>query len=385
MATPSRPLRIAHVTATFPPYLAGAGNVAAELADRQARRGHRVQVFTALAPGPALPSAATVHRLRPVFAIGNAPFLPALASLRDVDVIHLQHPFIFGTELLQLARLRGPRPRIVVQYANRLIGEGLRRPLFWAWERTWGRLLLRTADRIGVVSLAHGDSVPDIARIRRRATEKVVETPNGVDLRRFVPGTDDGELRERHGIPADAIVVAYVTALDRAHWLKRPDLAIEAVARAGDERLHLLMVGGGEWVERLRNHARAAGIAERTTFIGPLGHATLPAALRASDFLLNTSDLESFGMVLVEALACGRPVVSTATVGARSIVEDGRTGILAPIGDVEALADGLRAMASLPPSDRARMGTLGRRVVEQRYDWERIVDRLDEIYADILA
>jgi hypothetical protein len=83
-------LRIAHLTATFPPYPGGAGNTAFRFALEQAARGHHVEVFTATAPGEAPdPGAVVVHRIKPVFAIGNAPLIPALARIDGFDVVHL--------------------------------------------------------------------------------------------------------------------------------------------------------------------------------------------------------------------------------------------------------------------------------------------------------
>jgi hypothetical protein len=84
-------LRIAHLTATFPPYPGGAGNTAFRFAREQAARGHQVEVFTAPAPGtPPDPGAAIVHRIKPVLAIGNAPLIPSLARVAGFDVVHLR-------------------------------------------------------------------------------------------------------------------------------------------------------------------------------------------------------------------------------------------------------------------------------------------------------
>ena len=100
-------MRIAHLTATFPPYPGGAGNTAFRFAREQAERGHQVEVFTAPAPGETPdPGAVVVHRIDPVFAIGNAPLIPSLARIDGFDVVHLHYPFIFGSELTLLGRLQ---------------------------------------------------------------------------------------------------------------------------------------------------------------------------------------------------------------------------------------------------------------------------------------
>ena len=372
-------MRIAHLTATYPPYLSGAGIAAQQIAGRLAGRGHDVDVITVARGAAPPPSAARVRRLRPLLEIGNAPLLPPIAALRGHDVVHLHHPFIFGTELLHAARLLGERRvPLVVSYHNRLIGEGSRRRLFEGWERSWGRLTAHAAARICVVSHAHAATVPEL----RRQPEKLVEVPNGVDLEAFSTGADPG-VRAEHGIPDDAILVAFVATLDRAHYLKRPDLAIDALAAAGDERLHLAIIGGGEWLETMRARARDAGVAQRTTFLGPAAHDRLPDLLRAADVLLVTSDLESFGMVLIEAMACGLPTVSTDLPGIRAVVEEGVTGWTAPAGDARALGAALHAAADAGPEGRAKLGAAGRARCEARFGWDAVVDRVEAVYMEI--
>src|ERR671914_528831 len=156
------PRRIAHLTATFPPYPGGAGNTAFRFAREQAARGDRVEVFTAPAPGlPPDPGGAIVHRIEPAFAIGNAPLIPSLARIEGFDVVHLHYPFIFGAELTLLGRLRrrGRAQALVVHYKNRLIADGgVRRTLFETYERTVAPTLMRAADRVLVLSADHANS-----------------------------------------------------------------------------------------------------------------------------------------------------------------------------------------------------------------------------------
>jgi len=155
-------LRIAHLTATFPPYPGGAGNTAHRFAVGQAERGHHVEVWTAAAEGtPPFDGAAIVHRVEPKFAIGNAPLIPQIARLRGFDVLHIHYPFIFGVEMLLASRLgRGGRDSaVLVHYKNELIGEGGRRPLFAVYEHLTPPMLIRHALQVapGVEPLLIGE------------------------------------------------------------------------------------------------------------------------------------------------------------------------------------------------------------------------------------
>jgi glycosyltransferase involved in cell wall biosynthesis len=378
------PLLIAHLTATFPPYPGGAGNTCFQFARRQAERGHHVEVFTAPADGEAPDSgAAIVHRIPPAFAIGNAPLIPRLARLEGFDVVHLHYPFIFGSELVLAGRLRrrGRGAALLVHYKNRLVGKGPRGVLFEAYERTVSPLLIRSADGVCVLSRDHAESVTYLRRALRSDPERLVEMPNGVDIEAFAPGGDAAGLRASLGIPEDAVVAAFVATLDRAHRFKRLDLAIEAVARAGTEKLHLVVAGGGDLLDGYREQAAAAGLAERVHLLGSVRHDALPDVLRAADLiLLTTEPPESFGIVLIEAMACGLPAVATEYPGVRAVVDPGRNGTLVPRGDVTAIAAALRSMVEGGDNWRRDLGEAGREKATREWAWPRLVERMDDAY-----
>jgi glycosyltransferase involved in cell wall biosynthesis len=398
-------LRIAHLTATFPPYPGGAGNTAFRFAFEQAARGHHVEVFTATAPGDRPDSGAgIVHRIDPVLAIGNAPLIPSLARLEGFDVVHLHYPFMFGSELTLLGRLRARRRRqaLLVHYKNRIVGRGVRGAIFKLYEHTVAPALIRAADRICVLSSEHARSVPYLRRIAERDPAKLIEMPNGVDAERFAPGVDGSGLRERLGIGPDALVAAFVATLDRAHHFKRLDLAIDALARLQDEggrlggesapaagagrEVHLIVAGGGELLGGLRAEAAAAGVAELVHFLGPVSHAELPEVLGASDlFLLTTEPPESFGIVLIEAMACGLPTIATDYPGVRAVVTEGETGLLVPGGDPAAVAAALRELGGVGPQRRRAMGATGRERALREWSWPQLTDRMDRAYAEAIA
>ncbi len=386
---PDSPLRIAHLTATFPPYPGGAGNTCYRFAKGQAARGHHVEVFTAPAEGDAPdPGGAIVHRIEPRFAIGNAPLLPELARLDGFDIVHIHYPFIFGSELTLLARLRRRRrgAALIVHYKNRLLGNGPRGALFEAYEHTVAPTLIRSADRVLVLSEDHARSVSYLRRALERTPERLIEMPNGVDTETFSPGEDGTRFRERLGIGADQVVGAFVATLDRAHQFKRLDVAIESLGRARARNVHLLVAGGGELLEGFRDLARSSGVGERVHFLDRVPHPDLPDVLRASDFfVLTTEPPESFGIVLIEALACGLPALATDYPGVRAVIDEGETGYLVPAGDSGAVATALDRLVDLGPAGRTRMGEEGRRRCEQRWAWPALLDRMDEAYAEALG
>jgi glycosyltransferase involved in cell wall biosynthesis len=343
-----------------------------------------VEVFTATADGVAPSSGGVVvHRIPPALAIGNAPLIPRLARLDGFDVLHLHYPFIFGAELVLAGRLRR-RARdaaLLVHYKNRLVGKGVRGALFGTYERTVAPLLVRNADRVCVLSRDHAESVPYLRRALRDDDGRIVEVPNCVDVETFAPGADSVGLRASLGVPDDAVLAAFVATLDRAHHFKRLDLAIEALARAGTEELHLVVAGGGDLVDGYRDQARSAGLAERVHFLGSVQHDRLPEVLRAADLmLLTTEPPESFGIVLIEAMACGLPAVVTEYPGVRAVIEPEGNGSLVPRGDVAAIAAALRSMVKIGAAARRRLGEAGREKATREWAWPRLVQRMDDAY-----
>jgi glycosyltransferase involved in cell wall biosynthesis len=375
-------MRIAHLTATFPPYWGGTGTVAFNQAKGLAERGHDVHVFTGTQGSPSDdPPGVTVHRIEPAFAIGNAPLLPELARLRGFDVVHFHHPFIFGTEMALLGRMRRRRAALVATYHNRLIGEGGRAPIFWAYEETAVRAVMRAADRVCVVSMDHAMSVSHLRAARRRHPERIVEVPNGVDTELFQPGPRSSA----EGIPPEATVAVFAAALDRAHHFKRLDLVIDALPKTPAD-LHLLVVGGGDMLDDYKARAARTGVGDRVHFAGAQPHEQLPALMHAGDFfVLATEPPESFGLVITEAMASGLPAIASDIPGVRTVVDDRKTGLLVPAGDVGALASAMADLAGMTTDEREALGAAARAKCESVYAWPRIIDRLEVVYADALA
>lgn len=377
-------LRIAHVTATFPPYRGGTGNVCYHNARELARRGHQVAVFTAAVPGaPAseLLDGITVRRLRPLVRAGNAPLLPGLLpALRGFDLVHLHYPFILGAEIARCAAAMYRMP-IVLSFHNDLIGNGSRARVFAAYQRLSSYLTVRTVNVLCAVSIDHFQSSRLCAALGSRIP-RVVELSNGVDTATFTPAQPSPELRQRYGIPEHAQLILFVAALDRAHHFKGLETLLQAL-RQLPANVHLLVVGDGDMRAAYEQQAADLGVAERVIFAGAIDQVDTPPFYCAADVTaLPSSPPESFGLVLIESLACGTPVIASNIPGVRTVVNHGVDGLLVAPGDPVALAESLQALLS--DDRRHQMGVRGRAKVEQRYDWRSLGEQLETIYHDVL-
>jgi D-inositol-3-phosphate glycosyltransferase len=116
--------------------------------------------------------------------------------------------------------------------------------------------------------------------------------------------------------------------------------------------------------------------------LGPQEQSALPYFYAAADICVVPSFYESFGMVAIEAMACGRPVVASRAGGLQFTVREAQTGLLVPPGDSVALADALEHLLG-NPALRKQMGTAGLRVAH-RYRWSQVVERMLRVYEDVV-
>jgi glycosyltransferase involved in cell wall biosynthesis len=379
-------MNIAHVSSTFPPYYGGTGAVCFHNALGAARAGHTVHVFTARTSARKSwqpPQGLCVHELHAPVRIGNAPFLPGLLSLGDVDLVHLHAPFPFGGELILLQRLLRKRP-YVMTYHQDLIFDGLKEKLVKIHHQLIGQHILNQAAAILVTSLDYGRA-SRVGPLFERAPDKIVEMPNGVDPARFNPEVDGGEVRRNAGLAAADRVVLFVGALDRPHYFKGVDVLLRALSRIPDEHIKLVIVGDGDLRPVYMQLADELGVRHRAIFQGRVSDADLPGHYAMSELVVLPSVTmgEAFGIVLLEAMACATPVIASNLPGVRSVVDDGRTGLLVEPGDDVDLADKIQTLLDNTEL-RHQMAEAGFHKVKTTYAWDAIIPKLLTVYEDVL-
>jgi D-inositol-3-phosphate glycosyltransferase len=242
--------------------------------------------------------------------------------------------------------------------------------------------VVRCAD---LVVAATDDERRSLVAAYRADPERVEVVPPGVDHRIFFPG-DKGAARRNLGLPRACPVLLFV---GRIQPLKGVDLALRSLAGLPDRSAELVVVGGPSGVDgpsevrRLHELADELGIASRVRWVLPQPHAALADYYRAADVCLVPSRSESFGLVALEAAACGTPVVASNVGGLQSLVDDGHTGFLVDgrepddyVAPVARLLRDHRLAEELGVSASARSG---------RYTWNITAARLRRLYADLSA
>lgn len=219
--------------------------------------------------------------------------------------------------------------------------------------------------------------------------ERIRLVPPGVDLDRFRPG-DAGAAKKRLGLQGKRVALF----VGRLQPLKGPDVAIRAVAEAirrdpaSTADLFLVLVGGPSGgvdrtleVARLMEITSEERIADRVRFLPPMPHEELPLVYQAADALLVPSRSESFGLVALEAQACGIPVIASDVGGLPYVVSDGESGLLVPGHDAGAYAT--RLLAILTDPLLAGRLSVGARAHASRYSWDVTAKRMRSVYEEL--
>jgi glycosyltransferase involved in cell wall biosynthesis len=274
-----------------------------------------------------------------------------------------------------VARLNGVRRVVFTDHHSR--PEGFIAAPQAAWKQAIARVLQFPVSAAVAVSdhnrrIIAGNGTYRTARVRR--------IYNGVDLLR--PTDSAGAaFRKRYGIPADRILITQVAQIKRE---KGVDDILEAAppALAEQPNLHFAFVGDGQSARTYAERTRELGIEDHVTWTGLSVDPIAEGVFAASDIFCHPSRWqEAFGLVLAEAMSCGKPIVATTVGGIPEVVEDGETGFLVPPGDPAALAAKLVWLAR-DAGLRERMGRAGRERVAARFDVRAVTRELMEVYGD---
>ncbi|AFY64564.1 glycosyltransferase family 1 protein [Geitlerinema sp. PCC 7407] len=209
--------------------------------------------------------------------------------------------------------------------------------------------------------------------------------PCGTDIERF-GHIDSQEARQKLGLEPDAKVVFYVGRFDPRKGIETLVRAVHASQFRNDPELRLIIGGGsrpgasdGRERDRIESIVDELGMGAFTTFPGRLGDEDLPLHYAAADVCVVPSHYEPFGLVAIEAMACGTPVVASAVGGLQFTVVHEETGLLAPAKDAAAFGAAIdRLLAN--PQWRDQLGQAARRRVEENFSWQGVASQLGNLY-----
>jgi len=392
-------VKIAFITREYPPDTAwgGIATMYHSLARALAARGHEVHVVcqAVSGPGDALDGGVFVHRVgtnptrysalaRVNYSLHAWRGLLGIVKRYGVEVVEAAY---WGAEgFLYSLRRRTPLVVRVATSAAEIVSTGT-----YSGRSEWLALKVlalledstaRRADRIVVTT--EGLRAPLIARLGVGA-DRVDLVRHAVDTGRFVHG--ESGIRERLGIPRDARMALFVGRLEARKGVHVLCEAVPLVLRRVPSAVFVLVgrdtdssPAGGSMRSYVARHAQEGGFSDRLVFVDALTEAELVELYSACDVLVSPSLHESFGLVVLEAMACGKPVVATSTGLVPELGLDGTGGIMVSPGDVEDLAGAAATMLSLDDRGVRLAVEKNRGLVEAEFSIDRWVENVIAVY-----
>jgi L-malate glycosyltransferase len=340
-----------------------------------AQRGHHLSLITLHEGNEPLDDRIQLFKLpipAPWGYFLNVPFLRRLLKQLQPDLLHVHYATGYGT----LGRLSGFQPLILSVWGSDIFDF----PTQSRWHKLWLAQNLRTATQICSTS-----------QVMATATQALVQhvnpiaiTPFGIDTTIFYPrpelhyctvfniGTVK-TLAPKYGI--DTLILAF----DKLRgWLAETNLPLA-------QQLRLCIAGGGPQLNYLQNLVHQLQLTHVTEFAGHLPHSKVSAYLNKLNIYVAASrlDSESFGVAILEASACGLPVVVSRVGGLPEVVEEGISGYLVEKDNVEQFAATLLKLVK-EDALRTQLGQAGRELVLNKYQWQESISILEEVYGRVV-
>ena len=374
-----RPLRVALFSGNYNYLREGANQALNRLVGYLERAGHQVRVYSPVTDTPAFDPQGTLIPVPSIAVPVRSEFRLALgipaAIRRDVerfapDLIHVSTPDILGTRAETLAKRLGV-PIVASLHTHfetylEHYGLGWLRPLAEAHLRRFYR-------RADCVLAPTPGLVEEMKRLR--GDDRAALWSRGIDRILFNPSRRDPNWRRRQGWSDDDVVVLWLGRLVLEKGVEIFVDVVRQLQQAG-HKVRPLIVGAGPAEERFR-------ALDGTTLTGHLEGISLARAIASADLMINPSTTETFGNVILEAMASGVPVISADAPNARALIKPGQTGILCAPREP---SDYVRAIARLieDPAERRRMGEVAR-TASTKYDWDTASSAVEQAYSRTLT
>jgi glycosyltransferase involved in cell wall biosynthesis len=390
-------MRIALMCQAYPPMVSGISVAVHHLAEGLVRRGHGVMVLSASDRGEAyrdvrggvelvrLASRPTPARRGQRWAWWSRDEIERYLDDFRPDVLHLHDPVLGGLVMPSFARERR-LPLIVTAHALPWYVSAQAPDLPGLRSLVEAAMWAFASDLISQCQAVVAPSRFTASQVDARGGPGAVVISNGVDLQRFHPEPASHEERqtilERFGLDPARPVILHVGRVDRE---KNVDDVVRAAAIAmASTDAQLLVVGDGNRLKDVQELARELGIGRSSRFIGfvePSGD--LPGLYRAGSVFVIASELESEGIVVLEAAACGVPIVAVRATSMPELVEEPGCGLLVPPGDVHAMADRIVQILRDPAAQRA-FGQAGVAMAGE-HSLEATLERHEALYQSLLV
>ncbi|MHB8904034.1 MAG: glycosyltransferase family 4 protein, partial [Patescibacteria group bacterium] len=335
--------------------------------------------------------------MTPWLKYGHGAFLPQLFfKLSKFDYIYLHYPFFGSAEIVWFFKLFFKKPKLVIHYHMDVKNLSLITRLLSYPSLIIRRSLFKQADMIVSASLDYVQQ-SQIADIYKRYPEKFREIPFGVDLKKFqaklIPLKSDNKIEayakkivnyvKDKFIRKNSLNLIFVGGLDKAHYFKGISILLNSLFLLEPKSWRLQIIGDGDMRSEYETLSKNLNLDDRVEFKGRLNDNDLIKAIQNSDLLIlpSINNNEAFGIVLIEALACGVPVIASDLPGVRRVFTDKQEGLLFKTGDIQDLKNKLEFILK-HEEERKKMALAARELAEKKYSLTALENNLKKIFKD---
>lgn len=369
-------MKVAHVVCVFPPYRGGIGNVALNYVRYLKKHNLDITVFTPKYNNEknVKKEAFQVEYIKPFLKYGKGAFLPQLTKkLCDFDVVHLHYPFFGTSEIVWLAKIIFSKKfKLVIHYHMDVVEPSFLIKILSIPSKLILNSLLKTSDAITCASIDYIKN-SNISNFYFKNSDKFHEIPFGVDFDKFKP-------LEKYKSEGEKLKLLFVGGLDKAHYFKGIDVLLKALSGVKD-KYELNVVGNGDLIESYKETAEKLQITNSVNFLTDLDNDELVKYYQNTDLFIlpSINKCEAFGLVLIEAMATGKPVVASNLPGVRSVFKEGEHGYLFETGQSDNLIEVLNKIY-LNREKLKNMGEKARGYVLHKYNWNNIANEIFDLY-----
>lgn len=378
-------MKIAMATEWFLPKPGGVAIHTYELSKKLVEMGNEVHVITSRRKKISVTDkrhkfdGLTVHRLCGLkyssldllFNVFTPFKLKELFKEEKFDVVHGQHIFTpLPIAATTVAKIMHPRVECVVATSHSIYDPGKEELMVRIWRRPL-KGCLGKADKL----IAVNDTVAKAAA-KIVPKKKIVVVPNGIDTSVYSPRTKKRDLNVKGPV---------VMSTGRLVRVK----GFEVLIKSAREILNdfpdaaFVIVGGGKTKKELADLTKKLGLEKNVRLLGERKPSEIPGLLAACDVFALPSLKEAQPRALIEAMACGKPIVGTKVGGVPNTIEDGKTGVLVKPGNARQLANAIKGLLSNKKLSR-KLGRNARRVAVEKYSWDKVAKQTYELYEQVL-
>jgi glycosyltransferase involved in cell wall biosynthesis len=383
-------MKIAQLVSSFPPYTGGMGNVVKENVSRLSHK-HEVHIFT-----PSYNDSKEVegkekkyqvHRINPSLRVSKLPLIDNTEVLFNIknklansfDLVHLHYPF-FGTDTLVANWRKKFSTPLVITYHMDPIARGLKGVIFLVYKKLFQKKVLAQADKIIASSFDYINH-SSAKSFFKDNKEKFIELPFGVDTTHFKPKSfKDNEL-SCNSFQAENNIL-FVGGMDQPHYFKGIPLLLKAANKLKDKLdFNLFLIGSGKLQEKYQLQASKLGLEDKVQFVGYVTGDKLIDWYNFADLtvLPSINKSEAFGLVLVESMACGTPVLAANLPGVRQVAN--KAGFTFESQNYQDLAEKL--VTFFEDENCKVLSEQTREAVINKFNWSKRVNKLEQIYQSL--